>query len=183
MQPNFDFNHEFYQIDEIKFANSYSRMGAVLNVFDEFPDRRTECFALLGSEWSACDNIASHARELRALLRRARREELNQMMDASERAVWDSLPETLTVYRGCYAFNKKGLSWTLDRNTAERFLSLIRYWQSHQPLLLTGVAKKSIAVYKADRNEQEIIAYGVKVLDEQRIAHTNPFSEVTHAAA
>jgi hypothetical protein len=43
------------------------------------------------------------------------------MMNRAERATYDSLPELLTVYRGCFTHNKEGMSWSLDRKVAEKF--------------------------------------------------------------
>ena len=152
------FDHEFYAIPELRYADSYSRMGAVLDVFDRFPDRRPECFTLLGQEWSGCDNISSHLVRLRRLLRHANREELHCMMDDDERSTWERLSETITVYRGCYHNNKKGLSWSLSQDVASGFPNLIRYWQPGTPLLLAGFVDKNDVVLKLDRNEEEIIA-------------------------
>src|SRR3546814_13249726 len=64
------------------------------------------------------------------------------MMDAAERALYDEFPEEVVIYRGCYALNKWGLSWTTDRAIAERFPTLHRYRQDGQPLLVTARVRK-----------------------------------------
>ena len=82
-----------------------------------------------------------------------------------ERAAWRSLPNIVTVYRGCSDINMDGLSWSLCPGVAARFPTLGRYTPpvGHRPLLVTGqVAKKRITAVKLDRSEQEIIALHVR---------------------
>lgn len=126
-----------------------------------FPD---DWFRALGQVWSSCDNIAAHADYLRSMLMGADRELLDALMDEDDRAAYDQLPEVINVYRGCYDFNRDGLSWTLSKDVAERFTTLLRYCQpDHEPLLLTGRVNKADVVMKVDREEQEIIAAQVRL--------------------
>lgn len=85
------------------------------------------------------------------------REAMRFMMTADESAAFGALPTTVTGWRGCYAFNKRGFSWSLDKATAERFPFLRRYRQDAQPLLVRGeVQRDSIMALKLDRNEAEV---------------------------
>lgn len=72
----------------------------------------------------------------------------------------------LTPARGCYASNKRGLSWSLKREVAERFPFVNRYRQTEgRPLLIkASVSKKSVIASKIDRDEAEIIANDVRII-------------------
>jgi hypothetical protein len=144
------------------FANDYSRLNVVLRAKSSMP--RLEWFALLGTQWAWCDNIWYWHLVLREWLREASREELDAMMEPAERAAWAGLPPRITVYRGCYEINRTGLSWSLDRAVAEKFLTYPRWRrEGEQPLLLTGTVSRDSVVLKLDRDEQEIIAAQVRV--------------------
>lgn len=124
----------------------------------------------LGHAWSSCDNIAAWKDDLRALLLRARRRNVEQMMTNEERAALLIQPEALTIYRGCYDINRDGLSWTLSRETAEAFPTLHRYRRAgDRPLLLTGCVRRNAVILKLGRGEDEIVAPRVEILDETSI--------------
>lgn len=149
-------------------ANSAERLDVVMEYFWSLP--RLDWFALLGRQWTCCDNIACWRSELRRILVAASREELDAMMDAEEIEALAALPERITVYRGCYAINRAGLSWTTDRAVAERFPRLIRYRLPGQPILRMGAVRRARAVLKLNRGEQEIIAHQVRIVAEEELA-------------
>ena len=71
--------------------------------------------------------------------------------------------DQLTVYRGCYATNKWGFSWSLEREVAARLPFLHRYRQEDQALLVRAtVAKRDIVALKHDRQEAEVICWRPK---------------------
>jgi hypothetical protein len=149
-------------------VDSFNRMEAVLGNFDLMD--RLAWFAQLGEYWTICDRIAPHRARLREILRGATRAELDAMMTHEERQALDALPEHITVYRGCYAFNRAGLSWSTDRATAVRFVSLNRFHHpDHAPILRIGLARRSRLALKLDRTEAEVIAHSVQKIVEQRI--------------
>lgn len=93
------------------------------------------------------------------------------MMCAEERAALAALPECITVYRGCYAVNRAGLSWTTDRALAAGFPALARYRRRvERPLLRTGIVRRDRAVLKLDREEQEVVAHYVSIVAEEELA-------------
>jgi hypothetical protein len=142
-------------------ASSYQRIRAVFDCLGELP--QLEWFRLLGEEWTVCDSIWHMRGVLRLLLRRASRAELDAMMEPSEREALAQMPETFTVYRGCYQINLPGLSWSLERAIAEQFPTKMRYCRYGElPLLRTGVVRRD--VLKHDRAESEIIAPTVKIV-------------------
>jgi hypothetical protein len=69
----------------------------------------------------------------------------------------DLLPgDPLTIYRGQDADRPPGLSWTLDREKAERFA---RRFKSPAPTVLVGtVARANVLGYFSGRDEAEVVA-------------------------
>lgn len=113
---------------------------------------------LLSTAWTQeeCPNQDCNASksELLALFKSVPRVFL---MDEEERQVYDSLEETVTVYRGVTSYNRrniKALSWTLDRSTAE--------WFAHRfgeegTVYEAQIKKEHIHAYFSGRNESEVI--------------------------
>lgn len=67
------------------------------------------------------------------------------------------------MYRGCYKTNKRGFSWSLEREVAARSPFLYRYRQDDQALLVRAtVAKRDIVALKHDREEAEVICWRPK---------------------
>lgn len=151
-------------------VGSFNRARVLLEHFDIVEP--AEWFIVAGHEWSCCDRIGLHRRAFAQILRSASRRELNLMMTVQERAALAKMPREILVYRGCYRNNRRGLSWSLDRDIAQGFPSLARFAQDGQARLLTGVARKSRAVLKLDREEEEIIAADVTILNEELIPST-----------
>jgi hypothetical protein len=148
-----------YQIadEQALLASSYTRIDVVMNAMSTV-GFGSDWFRLLGEHWSVCDNLWRWRALLRPILADATREHLDAMMTAQEFSALTALPERITVYRGCYRINRSGLSWTVDRNLAERFPRLTRYSRpGDHPLLLTAVVPRERAVLKLDRGEAEII--------------------------
>jgi hypothetical protein len=141
---------------ELQLADSYSRMGALLDLQDA-----RDFWQLVGKEWPSCDNIAAHARELRFFLTSKRScFPILAAMGDEARAFYAALPAVVTVWRGCYRCNMRGFSWSTDWDEAARFPFLNRYWRPRaQPWLLDGsVRREHIAFVCVDRNEGEVVA-------------------------
>jgi len=151
-------------------SDSYSRFANVIMLLPKM--RGEHWWTLLGEAWTCCDNISRYTCSRYGInpLDWAKRADLDLMMDAEERMAFAALPEEITVYRGCFRNNKKGMSWTLKRDVAERFPFLHRYQQrGKQPLLVIGLAHRSKCVLKLSRNENEIICADVKVIKVETI--------------
>ena len=116
----------------------------------------------LGEQWSGFDNVSAYADELAeaVYMHHHGLEPIEGMMNETELEGFEQLPEILTVYRGCYALNKWGFCWSLDRAVAERFPYLGRYAGEGRPLLIKGsIPKSEVAALKLDRSEAEIITF------------------------
>ncbi|MEB3360796.1 MAG: hypothetical protein VKI42_01575 [Synechococcaceae cyanobacterium] len=144
--------------EALDWADSYSRMAALLDLYRETPYR--EWMALLGEHWPSCDNIGRHRLLLRQLL--PEHGPVIEMMTAEELDQYNALPDRLTVFRGCGPNNMLGASWSLSRDVAASFPMLNRYRQA-EPLLVTAkVKRESVLAVKLDRDELEIITFGAR---------------------
>lgn len=149
--------------EALRLCNSYDRIPTLLALWTGCAVEWNEWLELLGEEWSGSDNIGLHLdalfdTPLSDVLFGAN--ERRFLLTPEESEAWERLPDRVTIYRGCYASNKWGLSWSLDRDLAAKFPTLHRYKQDGQPLLVKAVAEKTkIAAVKLDRGEAEIIAY------------------------
>jgi len=80
------------------------------------------------------------------------------LMTEEDYAIYESLPETFTIYRGvAVGRNPKGLSWTQNLETAKWFAH--RFDRNEkQGYIQTGIAeKKHVLAYFNTRNEDEIV--------------------------
>ena len=148
--------------EALQYADSFNRMTIMIGLSwrMESPD----WLVLLGEYWSSCDNISEHAWHLQDTPFGELIEDpiglRDAMMTPEERAKLALLPERVTIFRGCYANNKRGFSWSLDKGVATKFPSLHRYQQNGQALLVRAtIARDQVLALKLDREEIEIIAY------------------------
>lgn len=89
------------------------------------------------------------------------KESRHLLMTAEDCQTLSWMPETLSIYRGCQSFNRKGWSWTLDKDKAEWF-SNRRY--KGKPLVLAGEAsKQDVLAYFSGRGESEILVQPTKI--------------------
>lgn len=138
--------------------HSYSRMDKLAALFFQMSVR--DWHVVLGEEWNCCDNISSYRLLLRRLL--PQKGPVAGMMTREERAVYDALPERLTIYRGCGPSNVVGVSWSLAREAAAKFPLLDSYREPH-PLLITGtVSRERVLALKFGRGGDEVITFGAR---------------------
>lgn len=115
-----------------------------------------EYWRLLGEIWTDAEGPGHQDALWRALLAadRAGREGL---MSEDDRAMYDSLPDIVTVYRG---FDRDGgeggLSWTLDRSRAEWFARRFAF-DGPPKLATTQVPKEDVIAYFGGRSEAEVL--------------------------
>jgi hypothetical protein len=77
------------------------------------------------------------------------------MMDEEDDNILRSLPELVTIYRGCQEFlNEDGLSWTLNKSKAEFFAN--RFGKKGIILERT-ISKNDIVAVLTGRGESEVI--------------------------
>jgi len=84
------------------------------------------------------------------------------MMTSEEEEALAALPEQVTIYRGCGPENKYGLTWTLDKTTAERKRFVMRSYQS-MPLLMTArINRDNICALKLNVGAPRIITLQIR---------------------
>ena len=89
------------------------------------------------------------------------------IMDDIDYAVYDELPDQVTIYRGVAEGREPyGLSWTNNYDTASWFA---HRFQTKNPYILTTTCdKKDVFAYFNRRNEDELVV-NIKALDKSQI--------------
>ena len=136
-------------------CNSYTRLAYLVDLMDYLSP--ADWFELARDHWSTTDNVWEHTEALRDYFSESTPAHKLLMMTDEELAVYHSLPEKVTVYRGCGELNKDGLSWTLSEQIAKGFTDLNRYKTRNAIVIKKTIAKSLIVAVKLDRQEQEII--------------------------
>lgn len=128
----------------------------------------------LRRSWKLIENISTDAnvsgRELVSMFKRAAKETL---MEESEVAFLNRLPDTVTVYRGVTKVNhtrQKAVSWTVDYETAVWFANRYRDYETesgiHEVWTVTVPKERILASFTEDGkdNDGEVIVnlYGEK---------------------
>lgn len=122
---------------------------------------------LLGRSWTKEENPNGDVNVSVSLAAKWFRETNKKvLMDREEYAVYDTLPESFTVYRGVTrGRNQKGMSWTRDLKKAEWFSG--RFGDGY---VLEGTAeKKDVLAFFGRRNEEEIVIEAKNVQNKQKI--------------
>ena len=152
-----------------KFCSSDTKLPSLLNLWGvmDLHDWRT----LLGEEWTMCDNVWAYRKCLkRAMFLTCTPQTCLEMMTPRECEALAALPEHVTVYRGCGPKNVIGCCWSLDRDTAESFPTLVRYRQE-DPLLVTATVRRDrIVALKLNRSEREVITFNARRVSVESLA-------------
>lgn len=122
---------------------------------------------LLGRSWTKEENPNGDVNVSVSLAAKWFRETNKKvLMDREEYTVYDTLPESFTVYRGVTrGRNPKGMSWTRDLKKAEWFSG--RFGDGY---VLEGTAeKKDVLAFFGRRNEEEIVIEAKNVQNKQKI--------------
>jgi len=119
---------------------------------------KRECGNLLGEHWTLIENLSvdTNVRKITVLswIKAADKEGI---MSKDELCAYRSLPDTITVYRGCQTVKAlKGISWTLSEEKARWFAS--RFSVKNNSLTYRAqICKEDVICYFAGRGEQEIV--------------------------
>lgn len=116
-------------------------------------------WAGLLAQWSSCDATWSLRDELlAALIAQSRREIAERYFDDAARAFFQSLPETVKVYRGCSRRHIRELAWTTDEDVADGFAYGHRGILVDDPVVASAfVSKRDIFFVAVERNESEVV--------------------------
>jgi hypothetical protein len=128
------------------------RIEAFIQIADKLSD--TKYWSLLGSIWTDTENQWQNLEQWKELLS-VNRSSRHYLMDESEVQLLNSLPELVTIYRGCVkGLNEDGLSWTLDKAKAEFFANR---FSKGGIILEREIPKSDIIAVLAGRGESEVI--------------------------
>lgn len=130
------------------------RLTAFFDICHELSD--ADYWRILSQIWTDSENVFQTYDEWREIFL-GNYEDARKMCDPDELAVLNSLPETVTVYRGFnHRDGQKGLSWTLDPDIATFFAKRF----GRQSRIATAVIRKDkILAYLSGRGESEIVAF------------------------
>lgn len=152
------------------------RADALYRVVHEHGEELTDqaYWELIGAVWTDSENVWENTLQWDELLA-SDRGARTAVMDEDDRAMYDALPDTFTVFRGAQSgVNELGLSWTTDRDKAEwfarRFASIK---EDTVPVVLVGEVNKSdVVACFVSRNESEVVVtdeYVVSVTEEENV--------------
>ena len=132
------------------------RLEAFLEVYRKLSD--SKYWKTLAHLWTDSENIYQNFEAWVAMLN-APRPSRESMMEKDDREALAAMPKVIRVYRGCYGYNRHGLSWTIDKNRARWFSRRFAPVRRSKPLVLVGdVPKSKVIAYLSNRGESEIIA-------------------------
>jgi len=149
-------------LSELACYGSHERPGAFLNIFlknvPEFSERYRRFWPYVAQEWATFDRIPH--RDYALCFRAFWIGWSADCMRPEARRFYDSLPPMITLYRGGDRQSGKGLSWTLDMETAKGFARGHRNLFNPNPTIFTArVRKSSVAFVCVDRQESECVLF------------------------
>jgi hypothetical protein len=128
------------------------RLQAFISIAKDLPD--TKYWSILSGIWTDTENQWQNLEQWKELLS-ANRYDRHYLMDESEIELLNSLPELVTIYRGCVkGLNEDGLSWTLDKGKAEFFANR---FSKEGIILERDIPKSEIIAVLTGRGESEVI--------------------------
>ena len=130
-------------------------------LFEKFGKRHPqEIVSLVVSKWSLMDRTYHITEFLDNLFNVVPQESLNVLKCLDEKGLelYNGLPDTFRVYRGCYMMNVGGYSWSTSKEIASRFPFHTGNYIEKQPVLVSGtVSKKDVLFCVGNRGEDEIV--------------------------
>ena len=149
-------------LSALRWYGSHERPGAFLDIFlenvPEYFERCRRFWPYVAQEWPSFDRIPH--RDYARCFRAFRLGWSADCMEPEARRFYDSLPPMITLFRGGDRQSGKGLSWTLDIETAKGFAQGHRGLFNPNPTIFTArVRKSSIAFCCVDREESECVLF------------------------
>lgn len=143
------------------------RINAFMKVADEMSDK--DYGEILAETIVGTENLWQWKSELTQLLYPANRSFFWRrfLMSAQEKRELKKLADPLTVYRGCRPHNKKGWSWTLDKEKAEWFAK--RFSADNGGVVEGFCYKQNVLALFLNRGEKEIFIDPIWVESNWRI--------------
>lgn len=128
------------------------RVEAFIKIADKLSD--TDYWKLLSDVWIDTENQYAYINAWKKLLA-SKRSNRHYMMTEEEDNTLRSLPDEVTIYRGCQkGLNENGLSWTLNKSKAQFFAN--RFGKKGI-ILERKIPKSDIVAVLTGRGEYEVI--------------------------
>lgn len=143
-----------YYLTFLKFSKSYMSK----NDFERY----------LAYSWVMAENPNQDINvDISTLIKWFRSADRKNIMEDDELEYYNSLPDTVTIYRGIAIgrAEQNGLSWTCNRKTAEWFANRFNIGDEKGYVLKGVIDKKDIFAYFNGRDEDEICCNSHKVRD------------------
>ena len=153
VEGNYTDTLQFY----IAMVQSFKKNGHVLN------DK--EYWEQVSESWRLFKHPEMHHSYFNKLFFAGRPNREKYIMTFNSKELYDSLPNVVTIYRGCWKGCEDGLSYSLRPEVATYFAFRgIGFPRGHR--IITAEVKKKDIIMVCDADlEQEVIATKVKVLD------------------
>lgn len=136
--------------------SSCSRGRVLLSILRGIPSDDPEFWRLFNEWFSACDNTHLIQGEFKEALRQHGRG--IEWLSPDGMAFFDSIPDQVTLYRGCSRSRIHALSWTTDSNVAAGFATGHRSIRVPDPVLASATIRKAeILTVVVTREESEVI--------------------------
>jgi hypothetical protein len=128
------------------------RLQAFISIAEDLPD--SKYWSILSGIWTDTENQWQNLEQWKELLS-SNRSNRHYLMNDTEIQLLNSLPELVTIYRGCVkGLNEDGLSWTLDKAKAEFFANR---FSKEGIVLEREIPKSEIIAVLTGRGESEVI--------------------------
>jgi hypothetical protein len=133
-------------------SDSWLRLGRTLRAVGDQPP---EIFwPVLLDNWSVCDGATEWHEMLPDIFRR--KGSALPFMNEEATAFYNSLPDTITVYRGAAYKRIEGVSWTTDLERAKVFARGGRLGRQPEPVIATAtISKTSPRLFFVDNSRSE----------------------------
>jgi hypothetical protein len=130
--------------------------------------------------WPCCDNTWQLQDQIVSLLRQSSTISLaSSYMSADNKEFYTSLQDEMTIYRGCMAGRELGISWTLDKEVAERFAHGHRGSRVPNPVIAQAtISKDNICSVFTSRREAEVVVEPSALKDIQIYPYEHKPKEV-----
>lgn len=145
-------------MDRLYKISSEKRLESFLYEF-EIQESGETFWPVFTEMWTICDATWEHRSDVCTLLRRHADTRATYDRREREQTFFRSLPERLTVYRGCSRMRQRGVSWTTDREVAAGFAKGHRGIRVPDPVIVECSVSKNIvlATFAYEREESEVL--------------------------
>jgi hypothetical protein len=143
--------------EELTMFGSYERTEALVHVMLRAPTP-TDAIAVFLDWGNMCDAPWPWRSQIADILRQSCAEiSLADALAPDARGFYDSLPDLISVYRGCERCRERGLHWTTDKAVAEQFAKGRRCVNKEPTLAQAQIPKRHVFAVFVDRQEHEIV--------------------------